>query len=66
MAEEARVRIRNARKTGMDAGKAMKNDNVLTEDSQKDFEAEVQEKTDKFVKKIDTMSEEKEAEVMAV
>jgi ribosome recycling factor len=66
MSEDARVRVRNARKTGMDSGKKMKNDNVLTEDSQKDFETEVQEKTDEFVKKIDTMAEEKEAEVMTV
>ena len=66
MAEDARVRVRNARKTGMDDGKKMKADNVLTEDSQKDFEAQVQELTDAAVKKIDTAATEKEAEVMTV
>ena len=66
MAEDARVRVRNARKTGMDDGKKMKADNVLTEDSQKDFEAQVQELTDAAVKKIDSAATEKEAEVMTV
>ena len=66
MAEDARVRVRNARKTGMDNGKKMKADNVLTEDSQKDFEGEVQELTDAAVKKIDAAAAEKEAEVMTV
>ncbi len=66
MAEDARVRVRNARKQGMDAGKKMKTDNVLTEDSQKDFESQVQEITDAAVKKIDEAAAEKEAEVMTV
>ncbi|MBK1832964.1 ribosome recycling factor [Roseibacillus ishigakijimensis] len=66
MAEDARVRVRNARKMGMDAGKKMKADNILTEDSQKDFEGEVQELTDAAVKKIDEAAAEKEAEVMTV
>lgn len=66
MAEDARVRVRTARKAGMDAGKKMKADNLLTEDSQKDFEAQVQEITDEFVKQIDTAAADKEAEVMTV
>lgn len=66
MAEDARVRTRNARKSGMDAAKKMKGENILTEDSQKDFEAQVQEKTDHYVAKIDAMATEKEAEVMTV
>lgn len=66
MAEDARVRVRAARKNAMDAGKKMKADNVLTEDSQKDFESQVQDLTDEYVKKIDTAAAEKEAEVMTV
>ena len=53
MAEDARVRVRSARKNGMDVGKKLKADNILTEDSLKDFEAEVQELTNTFVKQID-------------
>lgn len=41
MAEEGRVRIRGARKDGMDLGKKMKSDNELTEDGQRDYEADV-------------------------
>lgn len=66
MAEDARVRVRNARKQGMDAGKKMKADNILTEDSQKDFESQVQDLTNAAVKRVDTAATEKEAEVMTV
>lgn len=64
--EDAKVRLRANRKDGMDAGKAMKNDNVLTEDAQKDFEKEVQEITDTFVKKADEAFTAKEKEILTV
>lgn len=66
LAEEARVRIRGARKDGMDQGKKMKADNILTEDGQRDFEAGIQELTDGYVKKIDEATSAKEQEVMTV
>ncbi len=66
MAEEGRVRIRGARKDGMDDGKKMKSDNVLTEDGQRDFETSVQELTDQYVKEIDELTAAKEQEVMTV
>lgn len=66
LGEEAKVRIRGIRKEGMDAAKKMKADNVLTEDGQKDHEAEVQKLTDKFVKEVDEAVTSKEAEVMKV
>jgi ribosome recycling factor len=66
LGEEAKVRIRAARKDGMDAAKKMKADNVLTEDGQKDHEAEVQRLTDKFVKSIEEHVASKEADVMKV
>lgn len=66
MAEEGRVRIRGARKEGMDAGKKMKADNEVTEDGQRDFEGSVQVLTDKFVKQIDDLFSAKEKEVMTV
>ena len=66
LAEDAKVRIRAARKEGMDSAKKMKADNDLTEDGQKDHEAEVQKLTDRFVKEVDTTSAAKEAEVMKV
>jgi ribosome recycling factor len=66
LGEEAKVRIRAVRKEGMDAAKKMKADNVLTEDGQKDHEAEVQKLTDRFVQEIEKAVEAKEAEVMKV
>lgn len=66
LAEEAKIRLRAARKDGIDAAKKMKADNVITEDGQKDFEKEVQELTNKFTKKIDEHATAKEADLMKV
>ena len=44
----------------------MKADNTLTEDGQHDFEAQVQELTDKFIKEIDEHLASKETELMTV
>ena len=66
LAEEAKVRVRAARKDGMDMAKKMKLNNEVTEDGQKDFEAEVQELTNKHVKKIDEHAVAKEADLMKV
>ena len=66
LAEEAKVRVRAIRKEGMDAAKKMKADNLLTEDGQKDHEAEVQKLTDKYIKVIDEHVVSKERDVMKV
>ena len=66
ISEDIKVRIRGCRKEGMDNGKKMKDANTLTEDSLRDFEAQVQQITDKFSKKVDEESVAKEKEVMTV
>ncbi len=66
MAEEGRVRVRAARKHGMDGAKLLKSDNSITEDQQRDLENEIQQWTDKFVKEIDEHVEHKEKEIMTV
>lgn len=66
MAEEGRVRLRGARKEGMDLGKKMKADNNLTEDSLRDFESSIQDLTNKYVGEIDSLTDAKEKEVMTV
>ena len=66
LAEEAKVRVRAARKDGMASAKKMRAANEVTEDGQKDFEAEVQELTNKYVKKIDEHAVAKEADLMKV
>lgn len=65
-AEEGKVRIRSCRKDGMDSAKKMKAANELTEDGQHDFEAQVQELTNKFTKQIDDTLAAKEKELMTV
>lgn len=66
LAEEAKVRLRAARKEGMDTAKKAKADNFITEDGQKDFEKQVQELTNKYTKKIDEHAVAKEADLMKV
>ncbi len=66
ISESIKIRLRGCRKEGMDAGNKMKNANVLTEDSLRDFEAQIQELTDKFVQQANTATAEKEAEIMTV
>jgi ribosome recycling factor len=66
LAEEAKVRLRAARKDGMDAGKKMKAANDLTEDGLKDFEDEIQNLTNKYTKTVDDHAHAKEAELMKV
>ncbi|MDF1753501.1 MAG: ribosome recycling factor [Verrucomicrobiales bacterium] len=66
MAEQGRVRVRAARKDGMDTLKAALKDKEITEDSSRDLEGEVQKLTDKFVKTIDEHLEAKEKDVMTV
>jgi len=66
LAEEAKIRLRAARKDGIDAAKKMKAENIITEDGQKTFEKEVQDLTNKFSKKIDESAVAKEADLMKV
>src|ERR1700730_1766502 len=66
MAEEARVRVRNNRRTALDEAKKLKASGGLSEDAVHDLEAEIQKLTDRFVKSVDTHLEHKEAEIMKV
>ena len=66
MGEEAKVAVRNIRRTANDEIKKQKKDGILTEDDVKDAEKKVQDITDKFIKNIDTISAAKEKEIMKV
>ncbi len=66
MAEEARVRIRSNRREGIDQAKKAQKGSEITEDDLRGLEKEVQELTDKYVKKIDEAVAAKEAEIMKV
>lgn len=66
LAEEAKVRLRGTRKSGIDEAKKMKADNFLTEDTLKDYEKEIQELTNKFTKQIEELAVAKEADLMKI
>lgn len=66
MAEEARVRVRSARRDGLDGLKKAEKDGGLAKDDVESYEKEVQKLTDGFVKKIDDLLATKEAEIMKV
>lgn len=64
-AEDAKISIRNARRSGIDEiKKAVKEG--MPEDMGKDGEAELQKSHDVFIKKIDDMFAEKEKEILTV
>lgn len=62
-AEDAKIGVRNARK---DANHDIKNLEEASEDQQKNAEIDVQQMTDKYVKRIDEIFEVKEKEIMTV
>ena len=66
MAEEARVRIRSARRDGIDGLKKLEKAGDITEDDLRSMEKEVQTLTDKSVKAIDESVGRKEAEILKV
>lgn len=64
-AETAKVSVRNARRDTIDKlKKEIKNG--LSEDNEKDAEAEVQKLHDKYIKEIDSVFAEKEKEILTV
>lgn len=66
MGEEAKVAIRNLRRTANDDIKKQKKDGLLTEDDVKNAEKSVQDITDKFVKTVETITSAKEKDIMKV
>lgn len=64
-AENAKVSVRNARREAIE-GLKKEIKNGLSEDQEKDAEAEVQKLHDKFIKKIDAIFAEKEKEILTV
>ena len=65
-AEEAKVAMRNIRRDAMDYVKAAKKKSEITEDDQKKAEKDLQDLTDKYIKKMDEACAAKEKELMAI
>ena len=64
--ESGKVAIRNIRRDAIESFKTLKKNSEITEDQFKDLEEEMQKITDKRCKEIDTLTAEKEKELMAV
>ena len=62
--EDAKVAVRNVRRDAMDYIKKLKKDSEITEDDQKKAEKDLQELTDKYIKKVDEACAVKEKELM--
>lgn len=65
-AEDSKVAIRNIRRDGIDAFKKLSKTDEISEDQISDLEDELQKLTDKYVKDIDKLAEEKAKEIMTV
>ena len=63
--EDAKVGVRNHRKDALDMVKALKSDG-LSEDMQKDAENEIQNITNSYSSKIDSLLEVKEKDIMTI
>lgn len=64
--EDAKVAVRNIRRDGMDAIKKAIKKSEITEDDQKKYEKDLQELTDKYIKKVDELCAKKEKELMEI
>lgn len=62
--EEAKVAIRNIRRDAVDMVKKQQKKSEITEDDEKEAEKDIQELTDKYIKKIDEACAAKEKELM--
>ena len=65
-AENAKVAIRNIRRDANDAFKKMNKANEISDDEVKMLEDQVQKLTDKYIKNIDTMTDNKSDEILTV
>ncbi|MCA3263636.1 MAG: ribosome recycling factor [Telmatospirillum sp.] len=65
-AEAARVSVRNVRREGMDALKALLKNGKVTEDDNRKRQTDIQTLTDDFIKKVDEAMAAKEKDIMAV
>jgi len=65
-AEEARISVRNTRRSANNDLKEFEGEGMISEDDQKRGESEVQKLTDDTITKIDEMAKEKEKDIMEV
>lgn len=64
--EDAKVAVRNIRREANDKCKDMKKAGEMNEDEQKQSEKTIQDLTDKYIKEIDKVTENKNKEIMSI
>lgn len=64
--EEFKVQIRNVRRDANDAIKKLEKASEISEDDSKGYQEDVQELTDKFITKIESVVKEKEEDIMSI
>ncbi|MBO8167762.1 MAG: ribosome recycling factor [Thermoanaerobacteraceae bacterium] len=64
--EDTKVSIRNVRRDANDQLKKKEKNGEISEDELRRYQEDVQELTDKYIKKVDEIIEHKEAEIMEV
>ncbi len=66
IAEEGKVAVRNIRRDAIDSVRKQAKSSDISEDESRDLQDSIQQVTDKFVKKIDQMLTDKEADITKV
>jgi len=66
MAEECKIKLRNARRDANEQLKSLKKDNEISEDDLYTYQEDVQKMTDKHIEKTDTILASKEKEIMEI
>jgi ribosome recycling factor len=66
LAEECKINLRNVRRDANDQLKTLKKDNDISEDEFFLYQGEVQEVTNKYIEKTDTILASKEKEIMEI
>ena len=64
--ENAKVSIRNFRREGIDSIKKMEKDKDIDEDQRRQAEDKMQKITDKFIEEIDSITKNKEDELLEI
>ncbi|MBC86327.1 MAG: ribosome recycling factor [Bdellovibrionaceae bacterium] len=64
--EDARVSVRMARRNANDETKRLLKDKEISEDDQKRVQDEIQKLTDKYIKDVDQISDDKEKDLMTM
>lgn len=64
--EQSRVAMRNIRREAMDELKKMQKNGDISEDELKDAESKIQKMTDSYIAQVNSLSDEKEKEIMEI